>query len=143
MNITSNSRPEYPDEAGYTDGAGFLSEDQTAPQNETPTDPDKLRADIPFDLIRDIARMQYVAVTGDQELGTIAFELFGSRIALVHTQVEPEYRHQRIASELIWRVLDDVRSRGENVTATCPLVRTFINRHADYSDLIDSAHPGP
>ncbi|MFL6097876.1 MAG: N-acetyltransferase [Blastococcus sp.] len=36
--------------------------------------------------------------------------------------------------------LDDVRAHGGSVVARCSFVRGWIERHADYADLV--AHPG-
>lgn len=54
----------------------------------------------------------------------------------------PEFRGQGIATELILRVLDDVRAQARTVTIMCPIVRTFIDRNPDYADLVDAEHPG-
>jgi predicted GNAT family acetyltransferase len=135
---------EYPDEAGYPDGRGTLTEDQSVQVNEiaATAGSDHPRAFLAFEIVRDDALKRYTAFVGDEEVGTIAFEPFGSRIALIHTKVEPDYRGQGIASELIWRVLDDLRSRGETVTVICPLVHAFIVAHPSYVSLVDATKPG-
>jgi predicted GNAT family acetyltransferase len=56
--------------------------------------------------------------------------------------VVPEFRKQGIATELIRRVLDDVRVQRKTVTVMCPIVRTFIENNPEYADLIDPDHPG-
>jgi predicted GNAT family acetyltransferase len=61
---------------------------------------------------------------------------------LLATSVFPEFRKQGIATELIRRVLDDVRAQGKTVTIMCPIVRTFIEHNPEYADLIDPKHPG-
>jgi uncharacterized protein len=61
---------------------------------------------------------------------------------LLATSVFPEFRKQGIATELIRRVLDDVRTQGKTVTIMCPIVRTFIEHNPGYADLIDPKHPG-
>jgi predicted GNAT family acetyltransferase len=61
---------------------------------------------------------------------------------LLATSVFPEFRKQGIATELIRRVLDDVRAQGRTVTIMCPIVRTFIEHNPEYADLIDSKRPG-
>lgn len=61
---------------------------------------------------------------------------------LLATSVDPEFRKQGIATELIRRVLEDVRAQGRTITIRCPIVRTFIDRHPEYEDLVDVAHPG-
>jgi predicted GNAT family acetyltransferase len=64
------------------------------------------------------------------------------RLVLLATSVFPEFRKQGIATELIRRVLDDVRAQGKTVTIMCPIVRTFTEHNPEYADLIDSKHPG-
>ena len=61
---------------------------------------------------------------------------------LLATAVFPEYRKQGVATELIRRVLDDVRTQGKTVTILCPIVWAFIDRNPDYADLIDPKLPG-
>ena len=64
------------------------------------------------------------------------------RLVLLATAVFPEYRKQGIASELIRRVLDDVRKGGKTVSIMCPIVWAFIERNPEYADLVDPTHPG-
>jgi predicted GNAT family acetyltransferase len=47
-----------------------------------------------------------------------------------------------VAGELIARALDDIRASGKKVTVNCPIVRTVIDHHPQYGDLVDKVHPG-
>ena len=58
------------------------------------------------------------------------------------TAVLPEYRDHGVAAELIAKALDDIRASGKKVTVICPIVRTVIDHHPQYEDLIDKEHPG-
>jgi predicted GNAT family acetyltransferase len=142
MDDVTNIQNEFPDEAGYPDGSGFLDENKSNVLHPAQADPDRPTGGTPFFLVRDDARSQYGGIVGDEQIGSISFELFDTRIALLHTEVDAPYRHQGIASELIWRVLDDISSRGESVTVICPLVHAFVEEHPHFSALIDSTHPG-
>jgi predicted GNAT family acetyltransferase len=64
------------------------------------------------------------------------------RLVLQATSVFPEFRGQGIATELIRRVLDDVRADGRTVSIMCPIVRTFIDNNPEYADLVHPGHPG-
>jgi predicted GNAT family acetyltransferase len=61
------------------------------------------------------------------------------RLVLLATSV---FRKQGVATELIRRVLDDVRAQGKTITIMCPVVRTFIEHNPEYADLIDPTYPG-
>jgi predicted GNAT family acetyltransferase len=66
---------------------------------------------------------------------TIAEER-GDTVLFPHTEVFDEFEGQGLASVLVAGALDDVRGRGKRVVATCPYVRRFISKHADYQDLV-------
>jgi hypothetical protein len=61
---------------------------------------------------------------------------------LLYTWVDPVYRENRVATELIARVLDEIRESGKKITIICPVVGEFIARNPEYLDLIDKVHPG-
>ncbi|HET8897022.1 MAG TPA: GNAT family N-acetyltransferase [Protaetiibacter sp.] len=131
----------YPDEAGYPDGVGTLTQDQTVLVGEMLADPRAL--DLDFTLVDDDAESSYEAIVGDTEVGALPYTRVGDdRLVLLATSVFPEFRGRGVATELIRRVLDDVRRQRKTVTIMCPVVRTFIDRHPDYADLVDAQHPG-
>jgi uncharacterized protein len=57
-------------------------------------------------------------------------------ITFIHTEVPPELGGRGIASTLIRGALDQVRADGLKVIAQCPFVKAFIEKHADYQDLL-------
>ena len=130
---------ECPDEDGCTDGNGTLSQDQAALIDEVTGDPHAPA----FDFINDEETGIYEAILGDTVVAGLPYNVAGDdRLVLLATSVFPEFRKQGIATELIRRVLNDVRGQGKTVTIMCPIVRTFIEHNPEYADLIDSKHPG-
>ena len=133
---------EYPDEAGYPDGTGTLSQDQVVLIDEMMVDDPHAPA-FDFAVVDDGSSRAYEAFVGDREIAALPYDLAGDdRLVLLATSVFPEFRGQGVATELVRRVLEDVRSHGKRVTIMCPVVRTFIDRHPEYADLIDPEHPG-
>jgi len=59
--------------------------------------------------------------------------------AFVHTEVDDDYAHHGVATQLIGGALDDVRSKGIKVLPDCPFVQAFIAEHEDYVDLVPVA----
>jgi predicted GNAT family acetyltransferase len=131
---------EYPDEAGYPDGTGTLSQDQVILIDDVMDGPAKPAFD--FGVVDNEKDGIYEAFVGDRSLGGISYTLTANRIVLMAAAVYPEFRHQGIATELIRRVLDDIRDRGRTATILCPIVRTFIEKNPEYADLVDAKHPG-
>ena len=142
-NATDSSRGdfEYPDEAGYPDGTGTLTQDQSVLIDEVRED-EHVPA-LSFFVVNDDKTRIYEAIAGDTVIAGLTYNVASDdRLVLLATAVLPEYRKQGIASELIRRVLDDVRTRGKTVTIMCPIVWAFIERNPEYADLVDPKLPG-
>jgi len=72
--------------------------------------------------------------------GFIDYHDRGERRALNHTEIDPAYEGQGLASTIARAALDDIRSRGLVVLPYCPFVRSYIDRHRDeYLDLVPEA----
>jgi predicted GNAT family acetyltransferase len=61
------------------------------------------------------------------------------RIIFTHTEVPHELEGKGIANKLAHAALDYARSEGLRVHATCPFISAFIQRHAEYQDLVDAS----
>lgn len=73
----------------------------------------------------------------DGELG--GFAAYARRddvLVFTHTQVDPAYEGQGLGSALARGALDDVRRRQLAVVPRCSFIRGWIERHADYADLV-------
>jgi uncharacterized protein len=137
----TNADFEYPDEAGYPDGVGTLTQDQAALIGEVNADDHS--PTITFFLSRNEPTSTYEAISGDNVIGGLTYNVAAeNRLVLVAAAVFPEYRGQGVATELIRRVLEDIRTRGNTITILCPIVWAFIDRNPEYNDLIDPALPG-
>jgi predicted GNAT family acetyltransferase len=55
---------------------------------------------------------------------------------LVHTEVDPALRGQGVGEAVVRYALDQARSRGGKIIPTCPFVKKFVERHADFQDLV-------
>jgi predicted GNAT family acetyltransferase len=132
---------ESPDEAGDPDPTDALGQDQVLLVDELLDDPHAPALDVT--VVNDEQAGIYEAVVGDRVVAGVPYSVAGDgRLVLLATSVFPEFRNRGIATELIRRVLDDVRAHGRTVTVTCPIVRTFIERNPEYADLIDAQQPG-
>ena len=59
------------------------------------------------------------------------------RIFFVHTEIDPAFEGQGLGSALARGVLDAERTLGEPVVPLCPFMRSYIDRHPGYTDLVD------
>ncbi len=95
-----------------------------------------------LDVINDTERGRWIATLGAEAIGELTYRFVGGRVVLLSTWVNQAYRNHRVATELVARVLDEIRDSGQKITIICPLVGEFIARNPGYLDLIDKVHPG-
>ncbi|CAN5146692.1 GNAT family N-acetyltransferase [soil metagenome] len=57
-------------------------------------------------------------------------------LVITHTEVPDSMQGKGVGSHLVREALDDIRRRGERVRPDCPFVRSWIEEHPDYQDLI-------
>lgn len=74
--------------------------------------------------------------------GHIAYRAQGSQLVLVHTEVSDAFGGRGFGSRLVAAALDKVRARGGSVLPQCPFVRTYIERHPTYLDLVPAERRG-
>jgi predicted GNAT family acetyltransferase len=146
QNSGTSRRYEYPDAAGYPDGAGFLDEGTAALVDEVVArglrDVDQPSADADAEIEVRRADNAYVATLEGNELATLRFDELADRVVVLTTTVLPEFRGRGIAPALIAYALDDIRDRGLRVTVYCPVVAAFMAGNPQFTDLLDPEHPG-
>ena len=69
-------------------------------------------------------------------LGFAVYDVVGRTVVFTHTEVDPRFEGQGIASTLVQGALDAVRESGRDVVAFCPYVKAWLGRHPDYQDLV-------
>jgi predicted GNAT family acetyltransferase len=57
-------------------------------------------------------------------------------LAFVHTEIDDRFEGHGLGSRLVSFALDDARSRGLAVLPFCPFVKSYIQRHREYADLV-------
>ena len=81
-------------------------------------------------------RHQYELTVDGQLAALIQYRQAPQRLDLLHTEVLPGYERRGLSSRLARFALDDARKSGLKVVAGCPFVGDFIQRHAEYQDLL-------
>ncbi|NEN07769.1 N-acetyltransferase [Diaminobutyricibacter tongyongensis] len=95
-----------------------------------------------FDVLKDEEHGRWIATLGADAIGVLPYRIVGGRVVLLATWVNHAYRNNRVATELVSRVLNEIRESGKKITVLCPVVGEFIAHNPEYLDLIDKIHPG-
>jgi uncharacterized protein len=87
------------------------------------------------DIINNKTAQRY-ELTVEGYVAATYYKVEGNVITFIHTEVPPELGGKGIGSKLIRGALDQVRADGLQVIAQCPFVKAFIEKNADYQDLL-------
>jgi predicted GNAT family acetyltransferase len=82
------------------------------------------------------AELRYELVLDGNLAGTIRYRRLPGALALVHTEVEPELEGRGLGARLVAGALEDIRARGLRLVPICPYVRSYVDRHPEYGDLV-------
>ena len=82
------------------------------------------------------ARHRFEAHLDGRVVAISTYRLEDDRVVFRHTETDDALEGRGIGSRLVREALDDVRGRGLHVTAECPFVSAWIDRHRDYRDLL-------
>lgn len=88
------------------------------------------------------ARQRYEIAVAGELAGFVDYRGQGASVALVHTEVLPQFEGRGLAGRLAQFVLDDLRRQGAKVVPTCSYIATYIERHPQLQDLVDPRHGG-
>jgi predicted GNAT family acetyltransferase len=86
------------------------------------------------------AAERYDLTVDGSPAGYVEYRGNGPVRALTHTEVGAEFAGRGLATELVRRVLDDLRGRQVQVLPLCPFVKVFLNDHREYLDMVQPAH---
>jgi hypothetical protein len=81
---------------------------------------------------------RYELHVGGELAGFVTYQLrdHGTVISLLHTEVEPAFQGERLATRLARFSLDDARERELAVLPFCPYINSWIKKHPEYTGLV-------
>ena len=82
------------------------------------------------------ARHRYEITADGEVAGFTVYELRPGIVAFMHTEIDEPFGGHGLGSILVRCALDDVRSRGLSILPYCSFVRSWLERHDDYADLV-------
>lgn len=90
-----------------------------------------------LNVTNDTGDHRYEARLDEDLAGYAEYSISDGVIDFNHTKVLDEFEGRGVASGLIKAALDDVAERGEyKVKASCSFVKSYIEKHPEYQDLL-------
>lgn len=85
---------------------------------------------------------RYEVLVAGEVAGFVEYRRTPGRVVFLHTEINQGYEGRGLAGRLATSALDDVRSRAVKITMTCPFMTGYVERHPEYTDLIDETPSG-
>ncbi|MEV4183021.1 GNAT family N-acetyltransferase [Streptosporangium canum] len=79
----------------------------------------------------------FEAEVGGKHAGQLEFVRRDGVIVYTHTEVDAEFEGNGVGGALVRAALDGARAEGVKIVPRCPFVKTWIERHPDYADLVE------
>jgi hypothetical protein len=82
-------------------------------------------------------RHRYELAIDGKKAAEIIYHLRGpGTIEFEHTEVQPDFEGQGLASKIAAFAFDDARKRGLKVIVTCTYLQGWVKKHPEYGDLV-------
>jgi predicted GNAT family acetyltransferase len=101
--------------------------------------PSGMMGRMPAEIRDNPAESQYEIYVDGKRAGLMAYRLRGDTFDALHTEIDDAYEGQGLGSQLVKRVLQDLRDAGLSLQPTCPFVKAYLERHPEYSDLVKAS----
>lgn len=79
----------------------------------------------------------FEAEVDGKHAGQLEFVRRDGFIVYTHTEVDAEFEGNGVGGALVRAALDGARAEGVKIVPRCPFVKTWIERHPDYADLVE------
>ncbi len=86
--------------------------------------------------VRDNAARHRFEIDAEGHVAFSQYKRAGGVIDIMHTEVPPALNGKGIGSRLVRGLLDLVRAEGAKVRPLCPFVRSYVDKHPEYADLL-------
>jgi predicted GNAT family acetyltransferase len=95
-----------------------------------------------IDVVDAPEQSRFELLVDGQVAGFADYRLLPTKIVIMHTEVQPEHSGKGLAGRLVKYALEESRDAGLRVVPLCPYVISYIERHPEYSDLVDASAAG-
>ena len=90
-------------------------------------------------VVDDVAAHRFEVRVDGAVAGFAEYRRRGGAVAFTHTVVDEAFEGRGLGSVLARGALDAVRAEGSAVLPFCPFIRSWIQRHPEYIDLVPVA----
>lgn len=86
--------------------------------------------------VRDNTARQRFELDAEGHVAFSEYKRSDGVVTIMHTEVPPALNGKGIGSALVRGLLDLARAEGAKIRPLCPFVRSYIQNHPEYADLL-------
>lgn len=79
---------------------------------------------------------RYELLVDGEVRGRLHYAAEPGTLTLIHTEVDADLEGHGLGSQLVHEALEDIRARQLRLVPICPFVRSYLERHSEYADLV-------
>jgi len=87
-------------------------------------------------LVRDNKQLNRYEMPVEDDVAFITYRRTGAQVALLHAAVPARLAGRGLGSALVKGALELARAEGIRVVPLCSFIAAYIDRHAEYRDLL-------
>ena len=80
---------------------------------------------------------RFEVLVDGETAGKAVYQTRPGAIVVTHSEVDPRFRGQGLASELARQTLDQIRARDLKVVPLCPFFARYVEQHPEYLDMVE------
>ncbi|QBQ40927.1 GNAT family N-acetyltransferase [Sphingobacterium psychroaquaticum] len=81
-------------------------------------------------------KKKWLALNDEVQIGELNYNINGDILVIDHTEVEPHYRGNSIAADLVQAAVDHAKKEHLKIDPKCSFAVTFFERFPEYSNLL-------
>jgi len=85
-----------------------------------------------------LEKRRYEAHIDGELAGFVDYRPSVGLVTFFHTEVDDRFEGQGVGSALVRFALDDARDGSDRVLVTCPFITTWIGKHPEYADVLET-----
>ncbi|HLS96409.1 hypothetical protein BC792_1275 [Sphingobacterium allocomposti] len=89
-----------------------------------------------MELIHVAEQAKWLALNDEVQVGELVYEIANGVMTITHTEVEPFYRGNKIAEELVLAAIKQARESNLKVVPACSFAVTVFERYPDQRDVL-------
>lgn len=86
-------------------------------------------------------RKRFEGHLGEELIGVVEYIPLDGKVIATHAEVGDDFEGRGLASQLVAGMVDQLRADGRLLQPLCPYVRSWLERHPEADDVVDTSTP--